>query len=689
MLPDYRERIADTLKALLKRYTRWLHTQWPAGTVERVPVIGDDGETSIPGVTVVGDLTGIPLLKFASRTGANAARAATRSDEPAVLDLAIIGGGVAGISAAIEAKKTGLRFEVFEATDAFSTIINFPKAKPIYTYPADMKLDGGLQLQADIKEDLVDEIEQQRRSAGIEVRKVLVDRIEKTHDGIRIYSENGSIAQARQVIVAIGRSGNHRKLGCPGEDLDKVYNRLHDPKDFRGKDVLVVGGGDSALEAATALAKAGARVTLSYRRKEFSRAKEENVAALSDCPVRVLLGTEVARIDPESVVLKDGTMIPNDVVFTMLGREAPLDFFRKSGIKVRGDWTAKTWASFLAFFAFCCFLYLWKGGTELNQAFQKNHWFPYNVSTAGSDPRTLLGTLAMDLNQPGFYYSLAYCAVVVGFGWRRIRRRRTPYVRAQTLSLMAFQVIPLFLLPYLILAVDGTQRLVRLRLDEDCSRSTLSTRELRTWTGILARFRVRARLAVVHLECLHGAAALVVACDFIRADLCPDSVDPLSMGQRGVLRMDLLLRRSGGDTRRHASREDASRSCLEPAEYGGAGYFADRVCPARIAHCELDKARVRYGEVVWRAADELVLARRSAQLLSRRRHFSGRNCRCRNVLLVQRSRVVPLRLPARGADAHLHAIFEIPNICREEEVHFLQCVHVGMPPRDRRNELRE
>ena len=339
MLPDYRERIADTLKALLKRYIRWLHTQWPAGTVERVPVIGDDGETSIPGVTVVGDLTGIPLLKFASRTGANAARAATRSDEPAVLDLAIIGGGVAGISAAIEAKKTGLRFEVFEATDAFSTIINFPKAKPIYTYPADMKLDGGLQLQADIKEDLVDEIEQQQRSAGIEVRKVLVDRIEKTHDGIRIYSENGSIAQARQVIVAIGRSGNYRKLGCPGEDLDKVYNRLHDPKDFRGKDVLVVGGGDSALEAATALAKAGARVTLSYRRKEFSRAKEENVAALSKSAVRVLLGTEVARIDPESVVLKDGTMIPNDVVFTMLGREAPLDFFRKSGIKVRGDWT--------------------------------------------------------------------------------------------------------------------------------------------------------------------------------------------------------------------------------------------------------------------------------------------------------------------------------------------------------------
>ena len=80
----------------------------------------------------------------------------------------------------------------------------------------------------------------------------------------------------------------------------------------------------------------------------------------------------------------------------------------------------------------------------------------------------------MDLNQPGFYYSLAYCAIVVGFGWRRIRRRRTPYVRAQTLSLMAFQVIPLFLLPYLDSSLDGTQRLVRFRLDEDCSRSTLS-----------------------------------------------------------------------------------------------------------------------------------------------------------------------------------------------------------------------
>ncbi len=163
---------------------------------------------------------------------------------------------MSGISAALEAKKAGLKFEVFEAAEPFSTIVNFPKAKPIYTYPTDMTPAGEMQFHADVKEALLDELERQRKDAGIEVTTAARTAIESGGDGVTVHFTGDDAppdAQARRVIVAIGRSGDFRRLGVPGEELDKVANRLHDPAEFAGKNVLVVGGGDSALEAAIAL----------------------------------------------------------------------------------------------------------------------------------------------------------------------------------------------------------------------------------------------------------------------------------------------------------------------------------------------------------------------------------------------------------------------------------------------------
>ncbi len=494
---------------LLARYTHWLHTQWPAGTVETLPVSGQDGATSVPGVRIVGDLTGIPLLKFSSKTGAGAVRAIMREPEfqnaaggtrgADCLDLAILGGGVAGISAAIEAKKAGLRFVVLEATETFSTLINFPKGKPIYTYPTELKLDGGLQFSAAVKEKLVAEVEAQRQQAGIEVTPGRAERIERRAGELVVHMEDAPAVRARRVIVAIGRSGKFRKLGVPGEELDKVYNRLFDPKEFAGKNALVVGGGDSALETAVALTTAGADVTLSYRRKEFSRAKPENVSkvealvadatadvqlerptsdranpamteglgAKSGGRLKLALGTEVTRIEGEQAFLNNGSeaAVPNDVVFTMLGREAPLDFFRRSGIAVAGDWRLPRALTLAAIILVCIAVYHWKkSGVYLgvSELFERNRWFPFGIpdwwaslGPAFGNRANLLGTLRVTLGEPGFYYSLAYTLCVVLFGARRMRRRRTPYIKVQTLTLMAFQVIPLFLLPYVVLPWMG------------------------------------------------------------------------------------------------------------------------------------------------------------------------------------------------------------------------------------------
>jgi NosR/NirI family transcriptional regulator, nitrous oxide reductase regulator len=506
----------------IRRYVHWLHTMWPAGTVEKLPEVRADGTTAVPGLRIVGDLTGVPLLKFASDTGARAVDAIlserefahARNADPEILDLAIVGAGVSGIAAALEARKNDVRFQVFEASEPFSTVANFPKGKPIYTYPSEMTPAGDLQLDAEVhpKEHLLEGLERLRKAAGISVTHSRIERVERRGDLLYLHhapanGQQRAPTRARRVIVAIGRSGSHRRLGVPGEDdPSRVFNRLYDPAEFVGKRALVVGGGDSALETAIALVAAGARVTLSYRRTELSRCKQDNVAQvlrLAQDPaaevavehptservttstgpflkgagkphppgrMRVALATRVVRIEPERVILTDAAgreeAIGNDVVFTMLGREAPLEFFRRSGIPIRGEWRPATLVAFACFLLFCIFLYNWKANGPVNRYFEQRGLFPYNVAgllesaggavaAAARTPSTVLGTLAISLRDPGFYYSAAYCLCVLIFGVVRIRRRKTPYIARQTWTLIAIQWIPLFLLPFLVLPYLG------------------------------------------------------------------------------------------------------------------------------------------------------------------------------------------------------------------------------------------
>ena len=228
------------------RYTRWLHTQWPAGIVEKLPEVKEGYSTNVPGLYIAGDLTGIPLLKFSSDSGARAVMNILRDENfnqrrqalkgADILDLVIVGAGVSGMAAALEAKKNGLRFEILEATEPFSTIINFPKGKHIYTYPTDMVPAGELQFTKDVKEPLVEEIKEETLGRGVQPK---IQRVEKVVNGggyIEVVIPDGGNLKALRAIVGIGRSGNFRMLGVPGEDKDKVFNRLHDPKDFEGKD---------------------------------------------------------------------------------------------------------------------------------------------------------------------------------------------------------------------------------------------------------------------------------------------------------------------------------------------------------------------------------------------------------------------------------------------------------------------
>jgi len=503
----------------IARYARWLHTQWPAGHVEPLPEVAQDGQTNIPGVYIVGDLKGIPLLKFSVDSGTKAVRliaAELRGEgrgekgDTAVspltprsspIDVVIVGAGVSGMAAALEAKRKGLSFQILEGSEPFSTVINFPKGKPIYTYPKEMAPAGELQVTAEIKEALVEELRAQTRD--ISVTQAFAEKIRKRGDVIEVLVKDKPSLIARRVILALGRSGNFRKLHIPGEDLDKVYNRLHDPKDFAGKKCLVVGGGDSALETAIALAYAGAEVTLSYRGKEFSRTKPENVEQaerLARDPmasVRVEnpvsdriapaidqfmerkkgslmlhLGSQVKEIRPPMVVMRMGDgrteTFSNEVVFTMIGRDAPLDFFRRSGIRITNEWTRGRILACLSFIVFCFLLYNWKSGGFLSDLFYRKGWFPTNLTSLllNARPPSLLGVFAISASGPAFWYTLAYSTLVVIFGIKRIRRRKTPYIKLQTLSLMMFQVLPLFLLPEIVLPWMGYHHLLPVKLTD-------------------------------------------------------------------------------------------------------------------------------------------------------------------------------------------------------------------------------
>ena len=477
---------------MLNRFYNWLHGQWPAGKVEPLPIVGERGATNLSRVRVVGDLSGVPLLKFSSETGVQAIRAivsekdfhseqASRIDD--TYDVAIIGGGVSGLSAAMEAEKHNLKYVVFESHELLNTIKRFPAQKPIFTYPSEMTPSGGVQYstKSDIKEALLEDIQQQLQDYDISINTSEISHLTQKGKEVHLHHQsqtNTPPTKALHCIVAIGRSGKYRTLNIPGEELPKVMPRLHDPQTYSGAKVAVIGGGDSAIESAISLSEAGADVTLCYRKASLSRPKPANQTLLkhfvTEGRLTLALSSTPIEITEDSLRYqtkgKEGTTsIANNFVFTMIGREAPLEFFRRSGIHIAGERTPKWWITAAFSVLFFTLLYLWKGYDSNLDSLGISFWtWPAQMpqwmaglndtfATKVSDRSTLLGTLAISMKSRSFYYTLGYCLLVTFFGLKRIQRRKTPYVTRQTLSLMTIQWLPLFLIPEIVLPYLGYQ----------------------------------------------------------------------------------------------------------------------------------------------------------------------------------------------------------------------------------------
>jgi len=480
--------------SVIKNYATWLHGQWPAGTVEKLPMVNDNGTTNLSGVYIVGDLIGVPLLKFSADSGARAVehlstnnKFINRKPDPIVYDLIIIGGGVSGYAAAMEAKKNSLNFLLLEVSEAFSTIKNFPNEKPIFTYPVDMSPQGEIQFDDtdNIKEKLLDNLKNNAERFDINPQIKNVSHIKPSGKYIQVITDSEEDLFSHSVIIAIGKSGNYRRLGAEGEDNQKVLNRLHDPEKYANKKTLIVGGGDSALESVIAIANSQANttthqaienhdldspsVTLVYRKETFTRAKPKNreklLALETQGKVKILRSSTVKYINDKTVSISnkrgDVVELENDDVLALIGREAPLKFFRKSGIDIKGESRPLGWLFFAVFFIFIIGLYDWKNHGFLNPIWGMVPFpgqMPDFIADLGSwwesqvnDRSTLIGTIATSMMSRSFYYTILYTACIGIFGWIRIQRRQTQYVTIQTLCLFFIQFIPLFLLPEILL----------------------------------------------------------------------------------------------------------------------------------------------------------------------------------------------------------------------------------------------
>ncbi|MDH5650069.1 MAG: NAD(P)-binding domain-containing protein [Gammaproteobacteria bacterium] len=319
------------------------------GTEKRgvdIPTLNPNFETNIPGIFIAGELGGMGLIRNAVTQGnqaiENIAKKPGVGKGGKLLDVVIVGAGPAGFSATLGAHKLNLKYVTLEQETFGGTVSHYPRGKIVMTQPAILPIVGKVNFRETTKEALMEFWEKTRKQTDIKINTQEEMTAVEPIDGGFVVKTAKKEYRTKTVLLTIGRRGSPRKLDVPGEDQTKVVYRLIDPEQYRGQHVLVVGGGDSALEAALSIAdEPGSTVTLSYRSGSFNRAKPKNRdkvdAAQQAKKLTVLYSSNVKNIKAKTVELEhEGKMleIPNDIVIISAGGVIPMPMLKKMGIEV-------------------------------------------------------------------------------------------------------------------------------------------------------------------------------------------------------------------------------------------------------------------------------------------------------------------------------------------------------------------
>ena len=314
-----------------------------------IPNVGPDFQTNMPGIYIAGELGGMGLIKNATEQGRQAldAIAGSLSDvstPDGMLDLVIVGAGPAGVAATLGAMEKKLKSVTVEQDSLGGTVAHFPRGKIVMTAPAKLPIVGEFSFRETTKETLIDFWQDVEKSTGMQVNyQEGVADIKPLEGGGYCVTTTKTEYRARTVLLAIGRRGTPRKLDVPGEEQTKVVYRLNDPAEYQHQHVMIVGGGDSALEAATTIAdEPGTTVTLSYRSGAFSRAKQKNRErvdqAVASGKLKVMLSSNIQEIGADTVTITDETgethCLDNNGIIICAGGILPNGFLKTVGINV-------------------------------------------------------------------------------------------------------------------------------------------------------------------------------------------------------------------------------------------------------------------------------------------------------------------------------------------------------------------